>query len=303
MRFFIVDDDDSTRAILADIIEDEGLGSIEGEANDGSFITPEILASNKINVLLIDLLMPDRDGIETIREISPFYQGKVIMISQIETKELIGEAYSTGIDYYITKPINRLEVISILNKVKEKILLERSIEGIHASLSQLNNPFHPKKEPSPTANKMDSIHSKATNLLSELGIITECGHRDLLDIIEIMYQSEKECSMDSMSLKEIFEKVVIKRFGDIDSLQKEIKSAEQRVRRAVHYSLEHIASLGVSDFSNPTFEAYASKFFDYEQVRTKMLELQGKVTEGNCSNRVNVKKFIQVLYMESIRED
>ncbi|WP_341465735.1 DNA-binding domain-containing protein [Clostridium pasteurianum] len=44
-------------------------------------------------------------------------------------------------------------------------------------------------------------------------------------------------------------------------MKKEIKASEQRVRRAILQGLTHIASLGLTDYSNPKFEDYASKFF------------------------------------------
>lgn len=297
MRFLLVDDDDSIRAMLSNIIEEEKLGTIEGEAIDGSEVTEDLLAVKQIDVLIIDLLMPNRDGIETIQEVGPSFKGKIIMLSQVETKDLIGEAYSHGIDYYITKPINRLEVVNILNKVKERILLENSIHVIQTSLSQLD---HPEKRKMPPMNELDHLLTKCKYLLAELGIISESGHKDLLDIIEIIY--ERGDNAEELSLNELFEKVSLKRYGNCQQYQKEIKSALQRVRRAVHQSLEHIASLGVADYSNPTFEYYASKFFDFEQVRMKMLNLQGKATPLRPI-RVNIKKFIQVLYMETIKKD
>ncbi len=38
--------------------------------------------------------MPMRDGIETVRHIASTFTGKIIMISQVESKQLIGEAYT-----------------------------------------------------------------------------------------------------------------------------------------------------------------------------------------------------------------
>ena len=72
----------------------KNLGTIAGEAEDGSEVYADILDKQEIDILIIDLLMPNRDGIETVREIAPFFHGKIIMISQVETKDLIGEAYS-----------------------------------------------------------------------------------------------------------------------------------------------------------------------------------------------------------------
>lgn len=301
MRFFLVDDDASIRAVLSNIIQDEGLGTIEGEAIDGADVNIDLLEIKKIDVLIIDLLMPNRDGIETIREIGPYFQGKIIMLSQVETKDLIGDAYSLGIDYYITKPINRLEVLHILNKVMERIRLEHSIYNIEKSLKQLRRP---EKKLSDLMSDDEHLNVKCKYLLTELGIISECGHEDLIDIMEVMYKRKLGKEIERLSLKELFELVCIKRYGKAhpDQNQKEIRSSVQRVRRAVHQSLEHIASLGLADYYNPTFENYASKFFEFEQVRLKMLELQGK-SSNSKHIRVNIKKFIQALYAEVTKVD
>lgn len=75
------------------------------------------------------------------------------MISQVESKELIGEAYSLGIDYYITKPINRIEILTVIRKVMERIHLERSITNIQASLNGVLNFEQPKVDNSNSFNE------------------------------------------------------------------------------------------------------------------------------------------------------
>ena len=87
--------------------------------------------------------MPMRDGIETVRHIASSFTGKIIMISQVESKQLIGEAYTLGVEYYITKPLNKIEVVSVVRKVIERIRLERSIYDIQKSL---NNVFQWEKQ-------------------------------------------------------------------------------------------------------------------------------------------------------------
>lgn len=300
MRFFLVDDDASVRAMLADIIEDGDFGTIEGEASDGSEVTDSLLAAKNIDILIIDLLMPKRDGIETIRTIRAAYKGKIIMVSQVEIKELIGEAYSLGIEYYIMKPLNRLEVVGVLTKVKERILLENSIQNIQQSLNLLNNTAIHIPERNNVVQSSNNLTEAAKYILLDLGILCEGGHKDLLDILEILKQRELEGKSGIPPLKDLFEEVALKRLGIKD--QKEAKASEQRVRRALHQSLEHIASLGANDFSNPTFEQYASTYFDFPQVRMKMLELEGKQPEDNGHARINIKKFIQVLYMDVNQE-
>ncbi|RSD24031.1 response regulator [Mesobacillus subterraneus] len=298
MRFFIVDDSSSIRAMLSNIIEDEELGTVEGEAEDGSEVYADVLEAKNIDILLIDLLMPNRDGIETIREIGPSFKGKIIMISQVESKEIIGESYSLGVEYYITKPINSIEVTSVIKKVSEHMLLEKSLHDIHKTLNVLPN-FQQKSTKTPNSL---SIVPSGKNILMELGIVGESGYKDLLDLISILYDYEKKGIRETPALKELFEESVYKRLGRNISpaeVKKETKAGEQRVRRAIMQSLEHIASLGLLDYSNPKFEHYSATFFDYTQVRMKMMELEGKTEICTIPPRSNIKKFLQALYMES----
>jgi len=301
MRFFIVDDDQAIRFMLSQIIEDEDLGEVAGEAGDGCEVNPHVLDMKKVDILLIDLLMPVRDGIETVRQLSPSFDGRIIMISQIESKDMIAEAYSLGIEYYITKPINRLEVISVIQKVSERILLQKSIEDIQKSLSVLNIGKAKDKQ---EQGMEKTIMQAGKILLSELGMIGESGSKDLLDILEYLDEQGQGLENNFPSLKDIFLNVARKKLGPVAlpaDLQKEMKAAEQRIRRAIYQALLHLASLGLTDYANPKFENYASKFFDFTEVRKKMLELENEDQAGPSTAKINTKKFILVLYVEAKR--
>ncbi|MET1168167.1 response regulator, partial [Bacillus velezensis] len=86
----------------------------------------------------IDLLMPDQDGIETLAKLRHNgYTGKFIMISQVENKEMVGEAYQNGIEFFIHKPINRVEVEHVLSKVNDQWKYERYVLGNQAFHGQI----------------------------------------------------------------------------------------------------------------------------------------------------------------------
>ncbi|WNQ11236.1 DNA-binding domain-containing protein [Paenibacillus aurantius] len=313
MRFYIVDDDPAVRHMLAELIEDEELGTVAGKAADGSAVEADMLALKKADVLLIDLLMPGRDGIETVRSLGGAYTGKIIMLSQVESKDMIAEAYSLGLDYYITKPINRVEVVSVIRKVAERLQLERSIHAIRRSLSGLpgNGPGYadsasaggsagPAGRSGPPA--ADRLLAAGRAHLAELGLIGEAGSADLLDMLRAAAELDRETSFgrDFPALKDIFERAAVTRLGpeaEPAAVQKEVKAAEQRVRRALQQALAHLASLGLTDFGSPVFEAYAAKYFDFTEVRKKMLELEQEAPPS--SPKLNIKKFLQVLYYES----
>ncbi|MGZ4162193.1 MAG: response regulator [Neobacillus sp.] len=305
MLFYITDDDEAVRSMLAQIVEDGGLGEVAGEAEDGSLLDGNMLNMLNIDILLIDLLMPIQDGLETIRLIKPLFKGKIIMISQVESKELIAEAYSLGSEYYISKPINRIEVMAVIQKVIERIRLEKSIQDIHKSLNTVLNLDSPK-DIQQKSFKGEDIRISAHVLLSELGIAGENGSKDLLDMLDYLYQNEPVQALTKgfPTLKEIFVYLAQKRLGKSateSELKKEIKATEQRVRRAIYQSLSHLASIGLEDFSNWKFETYASKFFDFASVRKMMTEIRNGSTPSTSLARINTKKFIQVLYFEAKR--
>ncbi|MDR4944941.1 response regulator [Neobacillus cucumis] len=302
MFFYITDDDEVFRSMLSQIIEDEELGDVLGESDDGSCLDAHTLALKHVDILFIDLLMPIQDGIETIRRIAPSFKGKIIMISQVESKELIGEAYSLGIEYYITKPLNRNEVLSVVQKVMERIRLERSIQDIQKSLSNVFDWNSPKEQKSPS--EVKKITDWGQVLLSELGIAGENGSKDLLEIIDYLYHYESKLGLETgfPILKDIFTHISLKKLGTAasqDEVDRERKASEQRVRRAIYQSLNHLASLGLTDFANEKFENYASKFFDFTTVRQRMTELKQASLISSTHTRINAKKFIQVLYFEA----
>lgn len=305
MLFYIVDDDDATRAMLAEIIEDEDLGEVVGEAENGSMLDERLLALKKVNILLIDLLMPIKDGIETVHDIIPTFTGKVIMISQVESKELIAQAYSHGIEYYVTKPINKLEVIAVIEKVIERICLEKSVHNIHQLVSNVLNLDNNTLKGDSSSPERDFTRS-VQFLLSELGIVGENGYQDLLDILDYLYHYDRKKTFSDgfPHLKDIFFELVREKQG-LSSLQvelnREIRASEQRIRRAIYQSLNHLASLGLNDFANPTFESYASKFFNFTLIQERMHEIKNKKPLSSSPIRVNTKKFIQVLYFETQR--
>ncbi|MCP8953031.1 response regulator [Bacillus safensis] len=304
MRFFIADDDRAIRSILGQIIEDEDLGEVVDEAGDGVGLEAHSLNLKKVDILLIDLLMPARDGIQTIRHIHPEFKGKVIMISQVEAKEMMAEAYELGIEYYIHKPVNRIEIVSVIRKVMERIKLEKSIYDIQASLRQVL-PLEPViSQGAGVGAKRRTMKEAGEFLLSELGIVGESGSKDLLEILIYLHETQSANSheVNFPPLKQLFIKTAERKLdhGATDvEVMREVKAAEQRIRRAIHHSLNHFASLGLTDFSNPKFEHYASKFFDFTDVSQRMKEMQKTSSPSGSTGRVNTKKFVQIFYFEA----
>lgn len=177
MNIMLIDDDEAIRDMLQDIIEDYELGTVVASLPSAANITTAELIARHIDLLLIDMLMPDCDGIASVRRFQDF-PGKIIMISQVNSKDLIGKAYESGIYAYITKPLNRNEIISVMRSVEEYIRLERFAHTLQSTLQTTLNPDIAMMQ-----QKKVTPQQKAASLLKELGVAGSAGYDDLIEII------------------------------------------------------------------------------------------------------------------------
>ncbi|MDR0271508.1 response regulator [Paenibacillus sp.] len=299
LKFYLVEDDHAVRKMLSRIVNESGLGEVIGEAGDGAYAT--LKEVRDADVVIIDLLMPGRDGIETVKALrEENYEGRFIMVSQVENKEMIGEAYQNGVDTFIQKPINRLEVLAVLRRVSDHLMLEKSMRTIRNSLSLLEVSATTGVKSGKMMQKEKSIEQQARSLLLQLGIAGEAGTSDLIRIMKWLKEQEQGNSMlqDLPPLKTIYEQVVISDPQQSEAnFHKAARAIEQRIRRLVLQALTHISSIGLSDYGNPTFEYFASRLFDFQEVRLRMLELEEQ--SKTSASKLNLRKFLYVFYIES----
>jgi DNA-binding NtrC family response regulator len=82
----IVDDDEYFRALARTILEPGGFNVIEA---DGVSTCLAALGANGVDAVVLDMVMPDRDGIEALRELKKLYPGtKVLTVSGVNDSEL-----------------------------------------------------------------------------------------------------------------------------------------------------------------------------------------------------------------------
>jgi len=278
--------------MLKNIIEEEDLGVAIGEADNGKECLSAIMTMHP-DVVLIDLLMPEMDGIETIDQLKrEGFEGQFVMISQIVNKEMVGEAYKKGVEFFIHKPINRIEVQSILKKIVEQCKLKESLLTIQESLANIGLA-------NTTLQKPQSVKQIVLSILNFMGIIGESGSDDIVSIIEYLV-NERGHSPQLPPLKELYEKIAVRNAAGID-VKKETKAIEQRIRRTILTAINNLASLGAIDYTNPEFEYYAPRYFDFQEIRNHMIHIQ----EGRGDSakvKVNIKKFLQVLYLETLEK-
>ncbi len=270
MKFYIVDDDINVIRILSNVIEKNNSFEIVGSATNGEKAFKEILVM-KPNIVLVDLLMPIMDGNTLVKELKAINpQLSFIMISQVLDSQLRSESYESGIEFFITKPINKIEVERVVSRVAEKIELDNT-------LSNIKKIFQSTEKQSRCQNEHYII--KIKSILGTLGMLGEKGTNDIIKIT--LYLLENDISFidyDFVSLEN--------RLGDSSRIVK------QRVRRAIKNGLTNIANMGVNDYSNDVFHVYANILFDFSSVKAEMDWITGK---KNSRGKISLNKFFEGL--------
>ncbi|WP_294151999.1 response regulator [uncultured Clostridium sp.] len=280
MEIYIVEDDVTVISILEDIIEDNELGTICGTTEGEPANVDEILALEP-DVILVDFLMPGKDGVELVRELKEKgCNARCIMISQVSAKELVGKAYDAGMEFFISKPINIIEVKSVIQKVEKQIDNEKTLSNIKKMFMAEIADMPKEKKPD------DGYGRKVQYILNRLGMSGEKGGDDIMRICQYLHSNKRPISQVSIGqLCEI--------------LSDAPKNMEQRIRRAIAVGMSNLAHLGIEDFMNDTFTSYSSTLFPFEEIRAEMDYIRGKRKYGG---KVSIKKFIDSLMLAADRE-
>lgn len=273
MKMYIVEDDDNIINILERIIEDKNLGQIIGKSNDGKKGLEEILLL-KPDIVLVDLLMPGMDGISLTRKVKALEPNiQYIMISQVSSKDMIAKAYESGIEYYISKPINAIEVETVIKKVKEKMNMKQKLDTIQSLFSEESNEHEIKSK---EKEEIDNYIEGVKQVMQKIGVAGEAGSQDIIDIAKYLIETNQTTS--NFTIKEL-----CSRFTDNP------KTMEQRIRRTATVGLINLANIGIEDNINEIFVEYSNGLYNFEQVKIEMDYIRGKTKKRG---RVNIKKFL-----------
>lgn len=118
---FVVDDADFMVDMLRLILE-EGGHRVVGSAVDGIRAVEQlrdvVSRSLAVDVVLVDLYMPKRDGFETVREIRAILPDvKVLLVTANATLPVVLKAKELGIDGFIVKPFEPETLLEALRKI------------------------------------------------------------------------------------------------------------------------------------------------------------------------------------------
>jgi DNA-binding response OmpR family regulator len=111
----VVDDDTLIREMVKDSLAPQGYTFTEAKNGKDAI---ESLDRSRPDAVILDLLMPEQSGMDTllkIRERAPDLP--VIILSSLDTPELIQEALRAGANSFIIKPFHPMELLDAVQRL------------------------------------------------------------------------------------------------------------------------------------------------------------------------------------------
>ena len=124
-NILVVDDDKEIVGAIDIYLKNEGYNILKAYNGEEAL---KLIEENEIHLIILDIMMPKKDGLETLEEIRKNKTIPVILLSaKSEDYDKIG-GLNLGADDYITKPFNPLELMARVNSVLRRYVSFGSIK-------------------------------------------------------------------------------------------------------------------------------------------------------------------------------
>lgn len=173
----------------------------------------QYLETDTADILLLDVFMPDLDGVNTLNEInnnSKYHRPKkIVILTAFNTEALMAKTSSLGADYFIVKPID----LGNLYKTLNSLISEDSTKGTTYNLKEKAK-----------SGEVD-LDTEITEILHEIGVPAHIkGYLYLREAITMVY--------NSVDILGAITKILY------PNVAKKYKTTSSRVERAIRHSIE-----------------------------------------------------------------
>ena len=219
INILMIDDNINLIEMVKEYFKENENVNIAYEAHDGEEGINEITKNNdKIDLIILDLIMPNKDGIYVLSEMKKRgIHKKVIVATSYNAAEVIREVSEFGVSYYILKPFDLSDLEKRIYDITKKEKNNKNID------------FY-------TSNLQVSI----TKMLHELGIPSHIkGYQYIREAVNIIFENP---SVIGGITKELYPQLAHK-----------FNTTTSRVERAIRHAIEVSWNRGNLDFMEEIF--------------------------------------------------
>lgn len=226
IKLLIVDDNKEFCNLVVEFFESQEDIEVVGVAHDG-LEALEKIAQFEPEVMILDLIMPNLDGLGVIERLSnKSDRPKIIVLSAVGQDKITQKAITLGADYYIVKPFD-------LNILVDRV---RQMVDIDTDFMQ---PIQ-KKDTSNATDQKNNLEAQITNIIHEIGIPAHI--KGYFYIREAIYMVINNVELLSAVTKELY-----------PSIASKYNTTPSRVERAIRHAIEVAWSRGSVETLNNLF--------------------------------------------------
>jgi two-component system, response regulator PdtaR len=134
VRVVIAEDEAIIRLDLKEILEEEGY-EVVGETGRGDEAV-DLVRRHKPDLVILDIKMPGKDGLEAAREITADRSAAVLILTAFSQRNLIEDARDAGALAYLVKPFQKGELVPALEVALARHSEIRALEDENRSLAE-----------------------------------------------------------------------------------------------------------------------------------------------------------------------
>ncbi|MCB2385598.1 response regulator transcription factor [Thalassolituus alkanivorans] len=132
IRVLLVDDEDDFRAPIAMILASQGMDVCQADSAEAM---DYVLQSYQPDVIVLDVNLPGENGFEAARRLKQKNSSKIIMLTAYGALEDRLQGLSSGVDYYLPKPVDSRELLLIIRNLagrqQQSIQLPPEVPVLH----------------------------------------------------------------------------------------------------------------------------------------------------------------------------
>lgn len=217
IRVLVADDNQDMASLLREYLSNDQDIEVVGVARNG-LETIELIRSREPDLLLLDIIMPQLDGLGVLESMKSIEKRpRIIVYSAISQDNITNTAISLGADYYMVKDID----LKLL-KARIKQLFQRS--GHEPREGGLHEESGTVAGAGQREGKKDLV-TEVSNIIQELGIPPHIkGYQYLREAVILVVE---EVDLLSAVTKELY-----------PSIAKKFNTTSSRVERAIRHAIE-----------------------------------------------------------------
>lgn len=121
-NILVADDDPAMCQLIESVLLLEGYQVMSAQNGEQAL---ELLASQPFDLVLLDVMMPKLNGLQTARRICQRFSTPIVMISAFGDESAKIEGYDAGADHYLAKPFSIVKLLTLIKSTLRRVALEK----------------------------------------------------------------------------------------------------------------------------------------------------------------------------------